>query len=151
MAMHKLASIINNLSKHHPSLRPKFGGLEERAINLYNEWINKAKECESNAIGMACRNSMFRYANMMEVLQQGSNRGPPEWGTESNARGRLQLVFIKAEMPYLHSGGGLRHLGVIQEAAKYLDERSKRGKAPGHRYKAVTGSAAPKSRPKRKA
>ena len=61
------------------------------------------------------------------------------------------MVFTQAEMPDLHSGGGLRHLGVIQEAAQYLDQRSKRGVDPGHRYRAITGTHVRSSRPKRKA
>ena len=57
------------------------------------------------------------------------------------------MVFDRAEMPFIGPQQGLRNLGVIQTAVRYLDERAK-GRNPGEHHRAVAGLYTAQSPPR---
>ena len=83
-------------------------------------------------------NSLIKYRNLLQVMDQAANRGCPSWGVEKNQRGQLSMVFDRPEMPYAGQQG-LKHLGAIQEAVRFLDERSRQTN-PGAGHKAIAGA-----------
>ena len=90
---------------------------------------------------------MVKYKHMLQVIEQKRSRGGPSWSVESHRKGQLHMVFDRAEMPYVGPQQGLKHLGVIQSAIRYLDERSK-GRNPGEHHKAVAGLYKAQSSPR---
>ena len=70
-------------------------------------------------------------------MDQAAYRGAPSWGVEKTQRGRLTMVFDRADMPYTRQQG-LKNLGVIQDAIRYLDVRSKQTN-PGVAHQAIPG------------
>ena len=75
--MHQFATVISNLVHHHARLRINFEQLGRRAKLTYETWIKNAGACETNAVGMNCRNSLVKYANMLQVIEHGGASGPP--------------------------------------------------------------------------
>ena len=123
---------------HHAQLRTKYDYLDSNTRLQYQTCAKSAQEQTTNAVGMNCLNSLVKYRNLLQVVEQGRTRGGPSWGVESHPKGRLTMVFDKAEMPYVGPHQGLRHLGVLQAPVRYLAMRSKGANLVGH-HGAVAG------------
>ena len=75
--MHKMVTVVNHLVHHHAQLRTKFEYLNSNARLLYTTWAKAAQDFQTNAVGMNCLNSLFKYHNMLQVIEQGRTRGGP--------------------------------------------------------------------------
>ena len=138
LTMHKFATVVNHLVHHHAQLKIKFEHLAANVRSTYTVWTKAAQDYTTNAVGMNCLNCLVKYRNMLQVIEQGRTSGGPSWSVETHPKGKLHMVFDKAERPYIEPQQGLKHLGVIRNAVRYLDDRSK-GTNPGENHLAVAG------------